>query len=145
MRLIKLALMVVLVAGLAACEKEPVELTTVSLVDQDKGAGNFDRMIEICFTKPITSDYYHQLIIVTHQSYKLIGGGTLKPLASDPNNKCQTRNLYNYINRDSLIGARDMIKDYMYSGNINQLLIKIFDEKPEGKERPITERLYKNL
>lgn len=145
MKLVKFSILVTLLLALGACEKEKVELTTVSLIDKDKGSGNFDRMIEICFTKPITSDYYHQIIIVTHQSYKLKGASTLKPLASDPDNKCQTRNLYNYINRDSPIGARDMIKDYMYSGNISQLLIKIYNEKPEGKERPMTERLYKNL
>lgn len=145
MKLIKLSMILALMFPLIGCEKDPVELTTVSFEDNDKGSGNFDRMIKICFTKPITSDYYHKIIIITHQAYKLKGGGMLKPLASDPQNKCQTRNLYNYINRSTPIGARDMIKDYLTPGNINQILIKIYTEKPEGKERPITERVYKNL
>ncbi len=145
MKWLKFILLVSLAFGLTACEKDKVELTTVSFVDKDKGSGNFDRMIEICFTKPISSKYYHKIIIITHQSYKLEGGNTLRPLASDPDNKCQTRNLYNYINRNSPVGAREMIKDYMTPGNINQLLIRIYDEKPEAKESPMTERLYKNL
>lgn len=145
MKAIRFAMLLSLMSILTGCDKPPVELTTVSFVDNDKGSGHFDRMVEICFTKPITSDYYHKIVIITHQSYKLEGGNTLRPLASDPGNKCQTRNLYNYINRDSPISARDMIKDYMTPGNINQLLIKIYPEKPVGNEIPITERLYKNL
>jgi hypothetical protein len=145
MKFVQFSLIVSLILLLVACEKPSVELTTVSFVNKDKGSGNFDRMIEICFTKPLTSDYYHQVTIITHQSYKLQGGNVLRPMASDPDNKCQTRNLYNYINRSSPIGARDMIKDYMTPGNINQLLIKVYAQKPEGKELPLDERLYKNL
>ena len=79
MKAIRFAMLLSLMSILTGCDKPPVELTTVSFVDNDKGSGHFDRMIEICFTKPITSDYYHKIVIITHQSYKLEGGNTLRP------------------------------------------------------------------
>ncbi|MBD3822028.1 MAG: hypothetical protein JXR47_08225 [Thiotrichales bacterium] len=131
---------------LTACSKDPVKIVSAKLVDNiDRGSGNFDRMLQICFDKPLTSDYYHKVIIVTQQNFKLEGGNMLRPLASDPDNKCMLRNLYNYINKDSPVGARQMIKDYMTPGNISQILIQIYDDKPEGKGKPIAQALFKNL
>lgn len=136
----------ILVFLLVGCSKDPVEITTARLVDNlDRGSGNFDRMLEICFKKPLTSSYYHKIKVVTNQAYKLEGGSLLRPLASDPDAKCYYRNLYNYINKDSPVGARQMIKDYMVPGNISQLLIQIYDDEPEGKELPVDEALFKNL
>ncbi|RUM92688.1 MAG: hypothetical protein DSZ27_02735 [Thiomicrospira sp.] len=132
--------------GLGGCSKPPVEITSVQIVDNlDKGSGNFDRMLQICFKKPLTADYYHHVKIITNQSYMLEGGNMLRPRASDPDNKCQLRNLYNYINKDSPVGARQMIKDFMVPGNINQVLIQIYLDEPEGKELPIEEKLFRNL
>jgi len=142
-RIIMAALMSVALMG---CSKPPVEITSVQIVDNlDKGSGNFDRMLQICFKKPLTADYYHHVKILTNQSYKLEGGNMLRPRASDPDNKCQLRNLYNYINKDSPVGARQMIKDFMVPGNINQILIQIYLDEPQGKELPIEEKLFRNL
>ncbi|MDX1795254.1 MAG: hypothetical protein R3219_00905 [Hydrogenovibrio sp.] len=141
-----LGMMILAVLSLTACSKEPVKIVSAKFVDNlDKGSGNFDRMLQICFDKPLSSDYYHHVVIITQQSFKLEGGNIIRPLASDPDSKCVLRNLYNYINKDSPVGARQMIKDYMTPGNINQLLIQVYYEKPEGKEKPIAEALFKDL
>ncbi|MBN2865975.1 MAG: hypothetical protein JXK16_08200 [Thiotrichales bacterium] len=131
---------------MTGCSKEPVKLQSAQIVASlDKGSGNFDRVLMICFDKPLSSDYYHKVTILTKESVKVEGEGTLRPLASDPDNKCQLRNVYTYINKDSPIGARELIKDYVVPGNISQILVQVYNQKPEGKERPISERVFKNL
>lgn len=131
---------------MTGCSKEPVKLQSAQIVASlDKGSGNFDRVLMICFDQPLSSDYYHKVTILTKESVKVNGEGTLRPLASDPDNKCQLRNVYTYINKDSPIGARELIKDYVVPGNISQILVQIYNEKPEGKERPISEKVFKNL
>ena len=131
---------------MTGCSKEPVKLQSAQIVASlDKGSGNFDRVLMICFDQPLSSDYYHKVTILTKESVKVSGEGTLRPLASDPDNKCQLRNVYTYINKDSPIGARELIKDYVVPGNISQILVQIYNEKPEGKERPISEKVFKNL
>jgi len=131
---------------MTGCSKEPVKIQSAQIVASlDKGSGNFDRVLMMCFDKPLTSDYYHKITILTKESVKVEGGGMLRPIASDPDNKCQLRNVYSYINKDSPIGARELIKDYVVPGNISQILVKIYNDKPEGKERPVTERVFKNL
>lgn len=148
-RLVKrvgLGIMVLAFLSLTACSKDPVNVVSVKLVDNlDKGSGNFDRMLQICFDKPLTANYYHHVVIVTKQSFKLEGGNILRPLGSDPDSKCLLRNLYSYINKNSPVGARQMIKDYMTPGNIKQVLVQVYDEKPKGKEKPISEALFKGL
>ena len=131
---------------LTGCSKPPVTLTSVQLLENlDKGSGNFDRVLQICFSAPLTSTYYHRVTIVTKENVKVLGGGLLKPLASDPSSKCHLRNIYSYINKDSPIDARQLIKDYVVSGNISQVLIQVYNEKPKAKELPVAEKLYRNL
>lgn len=143
---IALGVLLTSIMFLSGCSKPPVKIVSANLVDNiDRGSGNFDRMLQICFDKPLTTDYYHTVTIVTQQNFKLSGGNLIRPLASRPNSKCVLRNLYNYINKDSPAGARQMIKDYMTPGNISQVLIKVYDEEPEGKELPIAQALFKNL
>lgn len=132
--------------GLSACSKAPITLTSAQFIESlDKGSGNFDRVLQICFSEPLSSTYYHQVTIVTKENVKITGEGVLRPLASDPNNKCHLRNVYAYIHKDSPIEARQLIKDYVIAGNVNQVLIQVYDEKPQGKELPIAEKLFKNL
>lgn len=131
---------------LVGCSKDPVKIVSVQVVDDmDKGSGNFDRVLKICFDKPLTSEYYHKIMIITNEAFKMDGGSMLRPMASDPNNECQFRNLYTYIHKDSPLNARQMIKDYVRPGNISQLLIQVYYDKPEGKEIPADERLFKNI
>jgi len=133
-------------AGLLGCSKAPVTLTSVQFLESlDKGSGNFDRVLKICFSEPLKDTYYHKVAIVTKENVKILGGGFLKPLASDPTSKCHLRNVYSYINKDSPIEARQLIKDYVVSGNVSQVLIQIYNEKPTGKELPIAEKLFRNL
>lgn len=146
---IRVPLMVAIVGGLmmlGGCSKAPVELESARvLVNMDRGSGNFDRVLEICFKEPIKSEYYHTVVILTKEAVKVNGEGVLRPLASDPDNKCQLKNIYSYIHKDSPIGARKLIEDYVKPGNIRQLLIKVYENKPEGKERPISEKVFNDL
>lgn len=140
------ALFILGVVGLTACSKEPVKIVSAKMVDtMDRGSGNFDRLFEVCFDKPLTSTYYHKMVIISKENLKIEGDGLLKPMASDPDNPCYVRNLYLYINKDSPIDARALIKDYMVPGNVHQLLIQIYNEKPQGKEPPIAEKVFNNL
>jgi len=141
-----LAICTLFVIALTGCSKPPVTITSAQFVDSlDKGSGNFDRVLQICFSAPLRTTYYHKVAIVTKEDVKIFGGGVLRPLASDPDSKCHLRNVYAYINKDSPIEARQLIKDYVISGNIRELLIKVYDEKPKGKELPIAEKLFRNL
>lgn len=133
-------------ASLSGCSKKPVQLTTAKIVSGlDKGSGNFDRVLQICFTEPLTSTYYHKVVIVTKENVKISGGGILRPLASDPDNKCHLRNIYLYIHKDSPMEARQLIKDYVVPGNVSEVLVQIYNDKPEGKELPIAEKVFKGL
>ena len=128
------------------CSKEPVKLVSAQMVDSlDRGSGNFDRVLQLCFDKPLTSEYYHKITLITKEEVKVSGDGLIKPLASDPDNKCHLRNLYLYINKDSPVDARQLIKDYVRKGNVRQLLVQVYYEKPEGKELPVTEKVFNDL
>jgi len=131
---------------LTGCSKAPVTLTSVQFLESlDRGSGNFDRVLKICFSEPLKDTYYHKVAIVTKENVKILGGGFLKPLASDPTSKCHLRNVYSYINKDSPIEARQLIKDYVVAGNVSQVLIQVYNDKPKGKELPIAEKLFRNL
>lgn len=130
----------------SGCSKEPLKLQSAQIVASlDKGSGNFDRVLMICFDQPLKSSYYHKVTILTKESVKITGEGFLRPLASDPNNKCQLRNIYSYIHKESPFGARELIKDYVVPGNISQILVQVYYDKPEGKERPMAERVFRDL
>lgn len=132
--------------ALSGCSKDPVTLTSAKFVENlDKGSGNFDRVLQICFSEPLSSNYYHKVVILTKEKVKITGEGTLRPLASDPNNKCHLRNVYLYIHKDSPIEARQLIKDYVVAGNVSELLVQIYNEKPKADEQPIAEKLFTNL
>lgn len=131
---------------LVGCSKDPVKITSAQVVSGlDKGSGNFDRVLQICFDKPLSSNYYHKIVIITKENVKIAGSGILRPLASDPDNKCHLRNVYLYINKDSPVDARQLIKDYVVPGNVRQVLIQLYNEKPEGKELPIAEKIFADL
>ncbi len=131
---------------LGGCSKEPVQLTSAKIVSSlDKGSGNFDRVLQICFAEPPKSTYYHKVVIVTKENVRITGEGYLRPLASDPQNKCHLRNIYLYIHKDSPTEARQLIKDYVLPNNISELLVQVYNDKPKGKELPISEKLFKDL
>lgn len=142
--LLNIALMSFL--SLGGCSKDPVKITSAQIVSGlDKGSGNFDRVLQICFDQPLASNYYHKVAIITKENVKIIGSATLRPLASDPDNKCHLRNVYLYIHKGSPVDARQLIKDYVVPGNVSQVLVQIYKEKPEGKELPIAEKVFSNL
>jgi hypothetical protein len=133
--------------GLSGCAKEPVKITSVEIVtDMDRGSGNFNRVLRICFDKPIQSDYYHTMHLVTNEDFKLSGGSWIRPRASDPKNKCQLRNLYLYLGKNDPPGSRPLIDEYVRPGNVRQLMIRIYAEEPTSdKERPMEERIFSNI
>lgn len=146
-KLAKFLFLVVVSLGLAACSKEPVKITSVEILsDVDRGSGNFNRVLKICFDKPLKSDYYHTVHFVSKEDYKLSGGSLLKPLASDPKNKCHLKNIYLYLGRNDPPGSRKLIDEYINAGNIKDLMVRIYSEKPESdKERPMDERIFSNI
>ncbi|CAN8141977.1 Lipoprotein [uncultured Thiomicrorhabdus sp.] len=134
------------VFALQGCSKEPVKIVSAQMVDNlDRGSGNFDRVFQLCLDKPLTSNYYHRVVLISKENVKIEGDGLLRPMASDPDNPCYLRNIYLYINKDSPVDARALIKDYMVPGNVRQLLVQIYNEKPQGKELPIAEKVFNNL
>ena len=139
-------LVAAMMLALSGCGKPAVELTTAKMIESlDKGSGNFDRVLQVCFSEPISATYFHKIVIVTEENVKITGQGSLRPLASDPDNKCHLRNVYSYIHKDSPIEARQLIKDYVVSGNVSQVLIQVYNEKPSRGDKPIAEKLFKNL
>lgn len=134
------------VFALQGCSKEPVKIVSAQMIDNlDRGSGNFDRVFQLCLDKPLSSSYYHRVVLISKENVKIEGNGLLRPMASDPNNPCYLRNIYLYINKDSPVDARALIKDYMKPGNVRQLLVQIYNEKPQGKELPIAEKVFNNL
>lgn len=150
MKLIKKLLVIgvaTLSFSLIGCEKEPVKIVSVSIhTDADRGSGNFNRMLEICFDKPLKSNYYHTMHLKTKDGFKLSGGSWLRPRASDPRNKCQERNLYVYLGRNDPPGSRQFIDEHVIPGNIEQLMIRIYDDEPDNdRTRPMAERIFSNI
>ena len=136
------------VLGLSGCEKPPVQVHSAEIVtEMDGGSGNFDRMLKLCFDQPLEAAYWHQVTLVTQESFQLSGGSMIRPKASDPDDPCHLRVLYHYIDRNSPPGARKMIQDYVVPGNIDQLLVQIYPEKPtdDNPVQPLSERLFENL
>jgi hypothetical protein len=134
------------VLAISGCSKDPVTLTSAQIVASlDKGSGNFDRVVQICFKEPLTSNYFHKVAIITKEDVKITGEGILRPLASDPNNKCHLRIVYLYIHKDSPVDARQLIKDYVVPGNVRQVLVQVYNDKPQGKELPIAEKVFNDL
>ena len=132
--------------SLGGCSKPPVKIVSAQMVTNlDKGSGHFDRVLEVCFAEPLQATYYHRITILSKEDVKISGAGDLKPMASDPDNPCYPRNLYMYINKDSPVDAKQLIKDYLMPGNLKQVLIQVYTTEPEGKELPIAERLFENL
>ncbi len=138
-------LLIASLVALSGCSKPPVEVVSVKFLSADSGSGNFDRVVELCFKEAITTSYFHKIKILSNENVKITGSGVIRPLASDPNNKCHQRNLYTYIHRDSPVDARQLIKDFIVSGNVKQVLVQVFNEKPSGSELPVSESVFENL
>lgn len=139
-------LLVVMAMLLGGCGKSDLTVTQARFVESlDKGSGNFDRVLELCFAEPVSSVYYHTVKITTKEELVITGAGSIRPLASEPDNKCHLRNLYSYIHKDSPIEARQLIKDYLVAGNIKELTVKIYADKPKSGDEPMTEKLFTDL
>ncbi|HID00795.1 MAG TPA: hypothetical protein EYP05_05620, partial [Piscirickettsiaceae bacterium] len=139
-------LLTLLLGILAGCGQEKIQVESVEFVNLDRGSGLFDRAIRICFDKPIESQYWHRVVFVAKDGVKFEGEGWIRPLATAKNPKCQDKVLYMYINKDSPLDSRTLIHDHIKQGNIAQLLIQIYPDRPQNdKAVPMSEKLFRNL
>lgn len=139
-------LLTLLLGILAGCGQEKIQVESVEFVNLDRGSGLFDRAIRICFDKPIKSQYWHRVVFVAKDGVKFEGEGWIRPLATAKNTKCQDKVLYMYINKDSPLDSRTLIHDHIKQGNIAQLLIQIYPDRPQNdKAVPMSEKLFRNL
>ncbi|HIQ39587.1 MAG TPA: hypothetical protein EYH46_00260 [Sulfurivirga caldicuralii] len=139
-------LLTLLLGILAGCGQEKIQVESVEFVNLDRGSGLFDRAIRICFDKPIESQYWHRVVFVAKDGVKFEGEGWIRPLATAKNPKCQDKVLYMYINKDSPLDSRTLIHDHIKQGNIAQLLIQIYPDRPKNnKAVPMSEKLFRNL
>lgn len=140
--------MAVLALGLvlSGCGQEKLHIKSVRFVDVDRGSGLFDRAIEICFDKPVESEYWHRVIFMSKDGVKFEGEGAIKPLATAKNPRCQVKIIYMYINKNSPPNARVLVHDHIKQGNIAQLLIQLYPHKPESEKAvPMDEKLFRDL
>jgi len=136
----------VLIGVLAGCGQEKIQVESVQFVNLDRGSGLFDRAIRICFDKPIKSKYWHRVVFVAKDGVKFEGQGWIRPLATAKDPKCQDKVLYMYIGKDSQLDSRTLIHDHIKQGNIAQVLIQIYPDKPDSsKAVPMSEKLFRNL
>ena len=136
-----------LLLAVAGCGQEKIHVKSVKFVNLDKGSGFFDRAIRICFDKPIESQYWHRVVFMSQDGVKFEGDGWIRPLATADNPKCQDKVIYMYINKNSPPDSRMLVHDHIKQGNIAQLLIQIYPDKPDDPKRavPMDEKLFTNL
>ncbi len=137
----------VLMLGLAGCGQEKLKVESIRFVNIDRGSGLFDRAIQICFDKPVESSYWHRIVFMAKDGVKFEGRGWIRPLATAKNPRCQDKVLYMYIGKNSPPDSRTLIHDHIREGNIAQVLIQIYPDKPEDMKRsvPMDEKLFRNL
>lgn len=140
-----LAVMVLTVL-LTGCGQEKIQVESVEFINLDRGSGLFDRAIRICFDKPIKSKYWHRIVFMAKDGVKFEGEGWIRPLATAKNPKCQDKVLYMYIGKDSPPDSRTLIHEHIKQGNIAQLLIQVYPDRPDNdKAVPMSEKLFRNL
>ena len=140
-----LAVMVLAVL-LTGCGQEKIQVESVEFINLDRGSGLFDRAIRICFDKPIKSKYWHRIVFMAKDGVKFEGEGWIRPLATAKNPKCQDKVLYMYIGKDSPPDSRTLIHEHIKQGNIAQLLIQVYPDRPDNdKAVPMSEKLFRNL
>ncbi len=142
--------MVVLALGLGlvlgGCGQEKIHVKSVKFVNIDHGSGFFDRAIQICFDKPIESEYWHRIVFMSQDGVKFEGEGPIRPVVTAKDPRCHVKVIYMYINKNSPPNARVLIHDHIKQGNIAQLLIQIYPHKPDNdKAVPMDEKLFRDL
>jgi hypothetical protein len=132
--------------GLLACGQEKIEIVSAQFINLDRGSGLFDRAIRICFDKPIESRYWHHIVFVAKDGVKFEGQGWIRPLATAKDPRCQDKVIYMYVDRNSPLDSRTLIHDHIKEGNISQLLVQVYPERPKNEKTvPMSEKLFRNL
>ena len=137
-KLVSYLLAISFIAGLAVvsgCSKEQpnLKLVSVNLVNNSKGSENFNRMLRFCFNEPIKNFYWHTIELETYDRFKFKGKARFFPLASDPDNKCQDKNLYLYVDKNSPTGARQLLETRVVVGNIKRLKVTLFKNNSDNQ------------
>ncbi len=136
----------ILAVLLSACGQEKLQVTSIEFVDIDRGSGLFDRAVRICFDHPIKSRYWHRIVFMAKDGVRFEGEGWIRPLATAKDPKCQDKVIYMYINKNSPPDSRTLIHDHIKPGNVAQVLIQIYPDKPENdKAVPMSEKLFREL
>ncbi|WP_294948512.1 hypothetical protein [Sulfurivirga sp.] len=132
---------------MTGCGQEKIHVASVKFINIDRGSGLFDRAIQICFDKPVESKYWHHIVFMSKDGVKFEGEGWIRPLATAKNPRCQDKVIYMYIDKNSPPDSRTLVHDHIKQGNIAQLLIQIYPDKPEDPKRavPMDEKLFTNL
>lgn len=115
---------------LQGCSKDQpnLALETLTLENHSKGSDNFNRMLHFCFNEPIKNFYWHTIEIVTFDDFKFKGQSRFFPLASDPDNLCQDKNLYLYVDKYSPTGARQLLATRVVIGNIKSFKVSVYKD-----------------
>ena len=133
-------------ALLAGCGEQPkVKLVSAEMISRDTGSPDFKRMIKICFDQPLSGDYHHEIVIESKDGFSINGIGVLRAAASDPDNPCITRNLNQYVNKNSPPRARDLIERYLVKGNVASVKITVWGDESGQKGLKMDSKMFSNL
>jgi hypothetical protein len=130
---------------ITGCEQAKVKITSVEMVSAETGSLDFRRMIKICFDKPLSGDYHHEIVLERKDGFTLKGESILRAAVSDPNNPCILRNLNNYVNKNSPPRARDLIDHYLMKGNVASAKVSVWGDESGAKGLKMDSKVFNNL
>jgi hypothetical protein len=130
---------------IGGCEETSVKLVSVEMVSTETGSPDFKRMIKICFDKPLSGVYHHEIFLESKDGFTMKGESTLRTAASDPDNPCILRNLNSYVNSNSPPRARDLIDRYLMKGNVASVKISIWGDESGAKGLKMDSKTFNNL
>jgi hypothetical protein len=131
---------------LSGCgEETSVKIVSVEMVSAETGSPDFRRMVKICFDKPLSGVYHHEIFLESKDGFKMKGESILRTAASDPDNPCVLRNLNSYVNSSSPPRARDLIDHYLMKGNVATVSVSIWGDESGGKGLKMDSKTFNNL
>lgn len=131
---------------LSACGEQPkVSVKSIEMVTTDAGSPDFRRMVKICFDKPLSGDYYHEINLESKDGFVLEGEGKIRAAVTDPDNPCIIKNLNQYVTKNSPPRARDLIDRYLTKGNVASVKISVWGMESEEKGLKMDTKVFNDL
>ncbi|MCI4411391.1 MAG: hypothetical protein JHC38_06920 [Thiotrichales bacterium] len=119
---------------LSACGEQPkVHVVSIDMVSTETGSPDFRRMVKICFDKPLSGVYHHEVRFESKDGFVLEGSGKIQAAVSDPDNPCILKNLNQYVTKNSPPRSRDLIDRYLAQGNVASVSISIWGDESGAK------------